>query len=133
MKTLFIFFLFVIYMYSNTYGQSTNTKSDIGNSEYAGVYEGNLDVALCCDVYETGFGKIAFVFEGDSVNCLYDGKIIETLMPVNDLVKRKDMLMMAKYIRVQFSDALQKIKMERQHFYIILKNPRNITPAQYLL
>lgn len=93
MKTISVLLLFVVFVYSNSFAQNSYTDNIVNDkSEYAGVYEGNIDVGLCCDVYETGFGKISFFFDGDSINCFYDGKIIKDLFLYNDLVKHKDIV-----------------------------------------
>ena len=64
--------------YSNA---QINYKDNIVNdiSLYAGVYEGELDISLCCEMYEIGFGTIVFYYDGVSLKGLYDGVIEDNL------------------------------------------------------
>jgi len=79
-----IYFLFISDLFSQI-KYKDNIQSEI--SSYAGVYEGYLDVSLCCDVYETSFGTIVFYYDGESLKCLYDGLISDHLTIDRNIAK----------------------------------------------
>lgn len=85
MKKLIILFLVLTFFYSNLFAQNNYTENIVSDvSRYAGVYEGNLDTYACCEMYETGFGKIVFYFNGDSLKCMYDGLFLNEISLVNN-------------------------------------------------
>lgn len=76
MKSLKFLPIFILFSFSNLYAQ-TNYKDNIvdNKSKYAGVYEGDLDIFLCCEMTETIMGTITFYFDGNEMKCIYDGLI----------------------------------------------------------
>lgn len=74
MKVLLIIIFFVFQIINNLSAQS-NFKDDLSGDllSYAGVYEGELDVYLCCDVVEPGYGSIVIYYDNNDLNYLYDG------------------------------------------------------------
>ena len=80
MKIYLFLFLFSLLFLTDSIAQHDYKDNLVSNiSLYAGVYEGNLDVFLCCEGYETGFGIIVFYYDGESLKCLYDGLIYKFL------------------------------------------------------
>lgn len=78
MKTLLIFFLFLVFTHSGSFAQKNYTDYLVNDkSLYSGVYEGNLPVSIGSELYETGFGTIAFYYDGESLKCVYDGVKID--------------------------------------------------------
>jgi hypothetical protein len=91
MKIYLFLFLFSSLFSTNIIAQQ-NYKDNIlsDKSLYAGVYEGYLDISLCCDMYETGFGTIIFYYDGESLKCLYDGLIYSSLSLSDNVIKDPD-------------------------------------------
>jgi hypothetical protein len=91
MKIYLLLILVPLFLISNVVAQQKykdNIVSDI--SSYAGVYEGNLDLSLCCDSYESAFGTIVFYYDGVSLKCLYDGQINNDLLLNNNVFTYTD-------------------------------------------
>lgn len=101
MKIYLLLILVPLFLISNVIAQQKykdNIVSDI--SSYAGVYEGNLDISLCCDMYETGFGTIAFIYDGESLKCLYDGIICGNQTLIANVIKSsEDSQIFGKFVK----------------------------------
>lgn len=88
MKKLIILFLVMTFFYSNLFAQNKYTENIVTDvSMYAGVYEGYLDVFLCCEMTETRIGTIVFFYDGESLRCLYDGLLVDSVSIINNTLK----------------------------------------------
>lgn len=70
-----IFFLFLTNCKNKA--EITEKKTPLINDEFSGVYEGNIDFSMCCEVFEKGNGYIVFDFSEEPFQILYDGKLID--------------------------------------------------------
>lgn len=86
MKYLTILFVLIL-ISENSISQESykdNIKSDL--SAYSGVYEGELQISMCCEVFEYATGCIVFYFDGNKLNCLYDGIVFDSFEIRNNVL-----------------------------------------------
>ena len=65
-------------------------KSLLMGDEYSGVYEGEIDFSMCCEMFEKGNGNICFDFSKTPPQILYDGILIENFSMESNVLKDKE-------------------------------------------